>query len=166
MSFSLSPQDIQFIESGVSLGAASRDRRYVPSVARVLACRVEPDAKSLRILLSRQQAAQLIQDALSSDQLALVLSDPPTHKTWQIKGHSVSELPCSPQDSSCIAGHIDAFAGVIEALDFPRPFTKALYAHVPEDVVCLRFVIAELFDQSPGPRAGMLLSGQQGAVSA
>ena len=43
MTLALPPDLIAFLESGVSLSAASRNRRLLPSVSRVLACKVEAE---------------------------------------------------------------------------------------------------------------------------
>lgn len=158
MPLKLLPEQIRFIESGASLSAASRDRRYLPSVARVLACKAAADGHTLRICLAKSQASQLVQDALDSDQLALVISDPPTHRTWQIKGDTVSVLAITAEDSQHIETHIDAFANLLTPLNYSRAFCLALYEHQAEDLVCLKFHARELFEQTPGPNAGKLLA--------
>jgi len=159
MALILSAELIRFIESGVSLGAASRDKRLLPSLVRVLACRVDRAQGSLRLLLARSQSEQLLRDSLDCDQIALVLSDPLTHRTWQIKGDKVRECVVLSDDLQSIQQHIADFSAVIGALGFAPAFTAALYEHRPDDVVAIRFSPRELFDQTPGPRAGEKVAG-------
>jgi len=159
MALTLSTELIRFIESGVSLGAASRDRRCVPSLSRVLACRVDRAQGNLRLWLARSQSEQLLRDAFDCNQIALVLSDPRTHRTWQIKGDSVQQCQVASDDLIWIQQHIEDFSAVIGPLGFSPAFATALYDHHPDDLAAIRFTPRELFDQTPGPRAGEKVAG-------
>ena len=154
MVLSLPDELVQFLESGVSLSVASRNRRLLPSLARVLACRVDRDAGTLCLWLVRSHAAQLLRDCLDCDRLALVASDPPTHRAWQIKGDGVRECPVTPVGVDLVNRHGTDFADVISRLGFSPSFTRAFYQHRPEELVAISFIPRELFEQTPGPRAG------------
>lgn len=159
MALTLADELIRFMESGVSLCAASRDRRLLPSLARVLACRVEREQGTVRLWLARSQSQQLLRDCLECDRIALVLSDPPTHRTWQLKGDSVQACVVAAEELQCIRQHVADFAVTIGPLGFSRAFTTALLEHQPDEVVAIRFTPRELFDQTPGPRAGEKVAG-------
>lgn len=154
MTLVLSPELVAFLESGVSLSAASRNRRLLPSVSRVLACRVLADSGRIQLWLARSHSEQLLRDCLDCDRIALVASDPPTHRTWQIKGDEVTECVVAEDDAQRVRQHVREFASVITTLEFAPTFGHALYQHKVDELVSLSFVPRELFEQTPGPRAG------------
>ncbi len=160
MALTLADELIRFMESGISLCAASRDKRLLPSLARVLACRVECQQGRVRLLLAKSQCEQLLRDCLASDRIALVLSDPPTHRTWQLKGDGVQVGEPEPGDEDCIRQHLADFAITIGSLGYSQGFTRALFEHAPDEVVALGFTPRQLFDQTPGPRAGEKIAGE------
>lgn len=97
-------------------------------------------------------------DSLDCGSIALVMCDPLSHKTWQVKGDSITRVPLETEDFDLIARHIEAFAKIIAPLGFPPVYTQALYQFEPEDVVALRFVARALYDQTPGPNAGQVIA--------
>jgi hypothetical protein len=150
---------IRFFESGVSITAGSRDARCVPSMARVLGCRVNADAGTLRLLLAASQCAQLLLDCKTSDQLAVVFSQPSTHRTLQVKGDGVAEVPVEPGDGSIIEEHIRGFGEELAPMGFNHGFSRAFFQWREDDVIALQFTARELYDQTPGPDAGRKLAG-------
>jgi len=160
MALTLADELIRFMESGISLCAASRDKRLLPSLARVLACRVGRQQGRVRLLLASSQSEQLLRDCLATDRIALVMSDPPTHRTWQLKGDGVQILAVTQGDRQCIERHGAEFALTIGTLGFSPAFASALFAHPAGEVVALGFTPQQLFDQTPGPRAGEKIAGQ------
>jgi len=160
MALILADELIRFMESGISLCAASRDKRLLPSLARVLACRVERQQGRVRLLLASSQSEQLLRDCLATDRIALVLSDPPTHRTWQLKGDGVQIHEVTQGDQQCIERHGAEFALTIGPLGFSPAFASALFAHPAGEVVAIGFTPQQLFDQTPGPRAGEKIAGE------
>lgn len=154
MTLVLSPELSAFLESGVSLSAASRNRRLLPSVSRVLACKVEAESGRIQLWLARSHSEQLLRDCLDCDRIALVASDPPTHRTWQIKGDNITQCELAETDAQRVRQHVHEFAKVITTLEFAPSFGYALYQHQPDELVSISFVPRELFEQTPGPRAG------------
>lgn len=154
MTLALSPELVAFLESGVSLSAASRNRRLLPSVSRVLACRVLADSGRIQLWLARSQSEQLLRDCIDCDRIALVASDPPTHRTWQIKGDEIAACTLAEGDAQLVRQHVHEFARVITTLEFSPAFGHALYQHHADELVSISFLPRELFEQTPGPRAG------------
>lgn len=159
MALTLDDDVIRFVESGVSITAGSRDARCVPSMARVLGCRVAGDGCTVQFWLVASQSAQLRLDCKASDRLVAVFSQPSTHRTLQIKGDNVSEVAVQPDDHALIEKHISGFGAEVAPMGFGRTFTQAFFHHETKDVIALRFTARELFDQTPGPDAGRKLAG-------
>jgi len=149
-----------FLQGGVSISAASsgaRSDQTFPSLCRVLACEVAPDRRRLTVLVSRTQAAQLLQDVGESGRLAVVFSQPSTHRTLQIKGENAWVGPVSPQQLDAVRRHRDAFVSEVVPLGFPDPLVRLLLTCDDDDIVAISIVPVAVFDQSPGPRAGSML---------
>jgi hypothetical protein len=159
MALMLADDVIRFVESGVSITAGSRDARCVPSMARVLGCRVAADGCTLQFWMVASQSAQLRLDFKTSDRLVAVFSQPTTHRTLQIKGDNVAETAVTLADHDIIKEHICGFNAEVAPLGFGRVFTQAFFQHAADDVIAVRFTARELFDQTPGPDAGRKLAG-------
>lgn len=149
---------IQFLESGVSITAGSRDARCVPSMARVLACRVDDDGSTVRLWLARNQSEQLRLDCRNNDCIAVVFSQPTTHRTLQVKGNNVAEAPAKTPAATLVDEHRMTFGNELEQVGHNRCFTDALTA-VTGELVMVQFTVLELYDQTPGPDAGRKLAG-------
>lgn len=159
MALKLAEEVIRFVESGVSITAGSRDARCVPSMARVLGCRVADDGCTVQFWMVASQSAQLLLDCRNSNRIAGVFSQPTTHRTLQIKGDDILEVAVEADAQATIAEHIRGFDAEVAPLGFGRAFTQAFFQHQRGDVVAVRFTARELFDQTPGPDAGRKLAG-------
>ena len=150
----LSRENLAFIQQGVSINVASRDVRMVPSLARAMGCRLSDDGSALRVSLARPHARELIRDVERSSALAVVFSQPSTHKSLQIKGSDARI--CSPEEADWTR-HSDnsaAFAAEIGQLGFSLAFSQCLFAAEPGDLVIIEFTPSQVFEQTPGPHAG------------
>ncbi|MDX1366174.1 hypothetical protein [Pseudomonas sp.] len=154
---SLSEEQVRFIESGVSISAASRDVRRVPSVSKVVGCRVAADRRQVTVLVDATQAGQLLQDVESSKALAVVFCLPSSHRTLQLKGCDAHQVSLAPGDTELAACHRDAFAGDLLPLGYALPFARATHEFQPEQLRALCFTLSDLFEQTPGPNAGSRL---------
>jgi hypothetical protein len=154
----LTDDQARFLQGRVSIIAASRDVRRVPSVARAGACRVAADRRSITLLLPTLQCRQLLADIATTRALAVVFTEPSTHRTQQFKGSDAHETPVLPGDLELVAAHIQAFADAIMPLGYSRELALSVH-DVPEGrLTAVTFGIDAIFDQTPGPRAGAKVS--------
>ncbi|NQD91335.1 hypothetical protein HP532_01550 [Pseudomonas sp. CrR25] len=156
-SMSLSDEQVQFIESGVSISAASRDVRRVPSVSKVVGCRVATDRSEVTVLVDATQSAQLLEDVAASGALAVVFCLPSSHRTLQLKGRDARTVPLAPGDAELAARHCEAFAEELLPLGYALHFARATHGFRAEALRALRFTLNDLFEQTPGPNAGVRL---------
>ena len=83
-----------FMQGGVSISAASCGARPFPSVCRALACSVSEDRRLLTVVVARSCAQELLDDVGHSGRIAVVFSQPSTHRTIQVKGdHARPGMP-------------------------------------------------------------------------
>jgi hypothetical protein len=113
------------------------------------------------VYLSRSSSRQLIQDIASTGQLAVVFSEPSTHRTVQLKSSRAEIRSAVADDAPVLAAYLKSMEHEIQQVGFAPPLTRAMLAHQLEDVVAVRFTPEQAFDQTPGPRAGAALGSSR-----
>jgi hypothetical protein len=147
-----------FVQTGVSINAASRGAGSVPAVARANGCRVAADRRTVDVLVPESKSAALLEAVRDSGTIAVVFSEPPTHRTYQLKGTDATVAPATDADRAAAGRWVDAFAAVLAPLGYPEAVFRALLWADPADLVVVRFTPTAAFDQTPGPRAGAPLA--------
>lgn len=144
----------RFVQGPVSILAASRDRRRVPSVSRAIALRVAADRSHVTLLLATGQCRQLLADIATTRAIAMVCTQPSTHRTLQIKGSDAHVTPLGDDDYALAAQHNAAFAEEIVPLHHPLELALTVHDVNGDTLTAVTFSIDALFEQTPGPRAG------------
>ncbi|MCC6609449.1 MAG: hypothetical protein IT515_07215 [Burkholderiales bacterium] len=143
-----------FIQGGVSVIVASRDAHNTPTLVRALACRVSPDRRRVTVFLSASQAAALVAALRAIGAIAVVFSQPSTHRTIQLKGRDAAFTPLAPDDRERMTEQIALLVAELTALGHPEGMVRAFLDFAPDDVVAVAFTPAEAYAQTPGPGAG------------
>lgn len=153
----LSAAHAAFVAGDHSIVAASRSADRTPSLARSLGCRVSADRRSVLLLFHPRQAAELLADVAGCGRIAVVFSEPTTHKTLQLKG-SDARLVTPPADAAALAErHVGGFAGVVGGLGFRADLVRTVLAGEPAPLAAVEFSPDAAFEQTPGPQAGARL---------
>jgi hypothetical protein len=153
----LDEDNAAFIQTGVSILAASRDDALVPSIARASGCRVSADRRTVSILMGHSQATQLVADVGASGRIAVVFSRPSTHRTLQLKADDARVRQATQEESMLVEGYIDAFAREIALLGHAHRQARVLLEVRSDDLLAIDLTPNAAFEQTPGPRAGSLL---------
>jgi hypothetical protein len=143
-----------FVTGGVSIIAASTDAANVPSVERAIGCKVSADRRRVTIFVAASSARALVADIRRAGRVAVVFSDPPTHRALQLKGTDAEVVRVQPADHRVVAAYRAAFAAAIGSIGHPPELARAALACPPDEVVAIAFTPAAAFVQTPGPRAG------------
>jgi hypothetical protein len=141
----------------VSVSIASRDGHCVPSVGRAVGYRIDADQRRLAVFVIARQAERLLADIRRSGAVAVVFTEPSTHRTVQVKGSDARVTPLLDGDWHEVSAHADALVAEICPLGHPEPLIRALAECTPQQVVAVRFIPTSAFGQTPGPRAGAVL---------
>ena len=157
MAAQLPPDLVAMMARGVSVIVASRDAGLRPSLMRAVGSRVEAGGCDITVYLARPQSRQLLQDIAATGQIAVVFSEPSTHRSVQLKASHVEMRSADAGDAPVLASYLRAMEHEVQQVGFPPPLTRAMLAHRIEDVVALRFTPEQAFEQTPGPRAGTAL---------
>lgn len=153
----LSPEHIAMVDRGVSVIVASRDAALRPSIMRGVGSAISADGTQVTVFLRRSQSLQLMQDIEAGGGLAVVFSEPPTHRTLQLKARQASLRPASPTDQPQLARYLASMQCELAQVGYGPEFAAAMLSAPLEDVVAVQFTPESAFDQTPGPRAGIPL---------
>jgi len=147
------------IDRGVSVIVGSRDAQLRPSVMRAVGSRVGPADGEITVYLSRPQSRRVLQDIAANGHLAVVFSEPSTHRSVQLKAGAASLRSAGADDQPRLASYLASMEREIQLVGFAPELTRAMLACRLEDVVAVSFRPELAFDQTPGPRAGAALGG-------
>lgn len=153
----LSPEHIAMVDRGVSVIVASRDAALRPSIMRGVGSAISADGTQVTVFLRRSQSRQLMQHIEAGGGLAVVFSEPPTHRTLQLKARQASLRPASPTDQPQLARYLASMQCELAQVGYGPEFAAAMLSAPLEDVVAVQFTPESAFDQTPGPRAGIPL---------
>lgn len=155
----LDAESAAFIVAGVSINASSARPGALPNLARATGCRVAPDRRSARIFLAATPGAALLDDVRGNGLIAVVFSQPSTHRTIQLKASNARVVPLETGDDEIVRRYIDSFLADLIPLGYPGNVIRTLLACDPDDLVAVEFSPSSAFLQTPGPNAGQVLRG-------
>ena len=147
-----------FIQSGVGMGIAASTRDAKPAHVRAIGCRVSPDRSELTIFVSLTQAAPMLECIAENDHVAVVFTNPATHRTVQVKGGNARCVPLAPGDLEIVEAYRTAFSQALLPLGFAEMPIRTLLSCAASDIVGIRFTAEEAYSQTPGPKAGERLA--------
>lgn len=149
---------LEFLQHRLMVSAASRSADLVPSVARGVGFQLGRNGE-LAVFVCRTYSAQLIADVRATGLVAVVFSEPHTHRTLQVKGTDARVGPLQQRELAVLPLYADAVVEELGSIGFAEPWVRALVGADPATLVALRFTPDSAFAQTPGPRAGAPLAG-------
>ena len=153
-SVSLDPGDAAFIQGGVSIIAAGRDGMNETTVSRAMGCRVSADRRHVTVFLSAARSGALLSDIRANGIIAVVFSQPTSHRTIQLKGTDAAVVSLQDDDPHIWAAYREQFAAEVRPLGFSDAFVRVTFKAPSGDVVAVTFTPSAAFLQTPGPKAG------------
>ena len=149
----LHPDILAFLRLGLSIHVGACDAAGLPQLTRALALRV-PDGRRIALLLPRLPAAPLLDAVRHSAQVAMVVCQPTTHRTLQIKGGEARVVPAAAADWPQLAANHQAFTREIEPFGFDAAFANAWFGAPADSLLSVEFTPSGAWNQTPGPGAG------------
>lgn len=147
-----------FLEGGVSIVVSSSGGAEGPAIGRALGCVVSPDRCRVTVFLSASANAALVAAAAGTGVVAVVFTEPSSHRSVQLKGADARIAPPDGDVGPVLSRHVEAFRRDLERIGFDEAFTRTLMAYDVADLVALSFTPSGSFDQTPGARAGSPLT--------
>jgi hypothetical protein len=143
-----------FIQGGVSVVVATRDAELVPHVVRGRGCRVSRDRRRVTVLVETARAGTLLEDIAANGQVAVVFSQPSTHRTIQLKGTDARLVRATPADHTVSARHLGFWVDELVRIGHRREFARVVRGEADRGLAAIAFTPTSAFQQTPGPGAG------------
>lgn len=159
MSILEDPALARFVSGQMSMHVAACDAQGFPTLVRGVGYRVDPAQPArLRVLMPQPQAEPVLRALAANGRIAVVLSEPASHRTVQLKGSDARIEAAEPADVALLAPYVEAMVAHLRPFDTPEPFMRALLACSAGELAVASFSPAEVFGQTPGPQAGARLA--------
>ena len=149
----LDEEHAAFIQGGVSVVVATRDPDSVPDVVRGCGCRVSRDRRRVTVLVEPARAGSVLDNVAASGLVAVVFSQPSTHRTIQLKGTDARVVRVTQADRTVAARHLEAWVQELTSMGYRPEFARAVRG-AAEGMAAIAFTPATAFQQTPGPGAG------------
>lgn len=145
------------VEGLVAVHVATRDAALVPDEVMAAAALLEPDGRSLTVYLPDATSATAFANLRDNGEIAVVLSQPLTHRTLQLKGRVEAIRPAREEEREAVERFAAAFDAEVAAIGLPP---AALRRRNCWPCTAATFAVREAYEQTPGPRAGEPLDGE------
>ena len=146
------------VQPGISMTVASTGAGKLPQLGRALGCRVAPGGARVTVILPGDQLPALVAALRASRAIAVVFSQPSTHRTIQLKGQDAVLEPLAPEDDALCATWAEGFVAALAPYGIDEPLVRAFLWCEPAARVAVSFTPCAAFQQTPGPRAGAPLA--------
>ena len=151
----IKPELAAFLQEGVGIHLGTRDGDLRPNGARALAVRVDQDGAHLNVYLSSVAAGRVLGDLESNGQAAVDFGRPTDDRACQVKGLFVRSWTATDGERPLIDVQWRGFGDKLEGIGIPR----AAYGNwTTWPAVAIRLKVTALFEQTPGPQAGVPLA--------
>jgi hypothetical protein len=140
-----------FLESGLAVMVATRSADLLPTSLRGWGPRISEDGAGVTVFIDRPAAAEMVANLRDNGRISMCVTDVLSLRSVQLKGRCVEIGDPRAEDLSHIDDHRKAFTENCGAIGFPAPVIRNLWS---TQVVKLRFLVEDIFDQTPGPKAG------------
>jgi len=141
----------QWLEGGVSLIVGTVDADNVPTCCRGFALVTKDNFETITVYVPAATAQETIANVATTRRVAVSCTKPVSHSSIQIKGVTRGVRLAPPEDEAFVTQRHHDFADVLNLLGLPRKVTHRM-AHWPAFAIDL--TVEQVFDQTPGPRAG------------
>lgn len=147
------------LEGLAAIHVATRDAALVADEVMASAAVLSEDGGTLTVYLPDATSATSLANLRGNGAIAVVLSEPLTHRTVQLKGSADGIRPAREEEREAVLRHAASFDAQVEAIGLP-PAVVRRRAKWPCHAVT--FAIAGAWEQTPGPHAGEPLAPEDG----
>jgi hypothetical protein len=144
-----------WIIGGVSLIVGTVDAEGVPTCCRAFALTTRDNFETVTVYVPAATGQETMANVATTRRVAISCTKPVSHSSIQIKGVTRGVKLAPPEDEAFVTQRLHEFADVLDLLGLPRKVTHRI-AHWPAFAIDVS--IEQLFDQTPGPRAGTPLA--------
>jgi hypothetical protein len=141
--------------SGVSVTVATRDDRLRPEVVRAWGPAVTAGGSLLTLCVPAPAGSRTRLNLAANGEVAVLFVSAVDYRALQVKGRTVSVCEPTPEQLGLIEEHVLAFAGNTRRLGVELSQIRNFVQPVAHLAVTVS--VREVYEQTPGPDAGMPL---------
>jgi hypothetical protein len=134
-----------------SVIVAACDTRLTPETVRAWGTRLLDDRHTIEVLVGREPARRLVDNLRARSAMAMAIANLTTYQAIQLKGRCTDIGEADESDRRRVQVHGEAFVAGLQLVGIGERAARGILV---SDVVRLRFVPEQLFNQTPGPGAG------------
>jgi hypothetical protein len=146
---------VAFIHGGVAVGVATRNGDLRPAYTRGWGPAVSADGRWLTLCVIAARGSPSRENIEGNGAIAVVFNPPTVGQALQLKGVVAEAREPVAEDLKRAERHLEAFAAEAEQVGAPPGNAQRLF--VQRDFLAVTLSIEEVFDQTPGQRAGVRL---------
>ena len=144
-----------FLEEGIAIQLGTRNDRLEPNGVRVVAVAVDADGRHLVAYVPDAAVGQVLPDLESNGQAALVFARPPDERACQVKGTFRSARPATEAERQAVEGQWQRWLDRLASIGVAR---ATFEPWITWPCTAIRLRVNAIFDQTPGPNAGVPLA--------
>jgi hypothetical protein len=145
---------LKSLEPGVSVIVGSVDAMGNPSCCRAVGLRSDDGLATATVFVPMATSKETIANVASTRRLAVVTTHPITHCATQLKGIVEHTRVAREDERPFIEAHLGGFSGVLKTIGYPLRVTRSV---VRWPAYALELRVEEIYEQTPGPKAGSRL---------
>lgn len=140
--------------TGTSIFVGTIAADGTPMCCRAIALHSDDNLATATVYVPIATSRDTLTNLATTHRLAVVITKPIEHMSVQLKGTSRTARLAREDEESFVRARLDNLADVLDRIGVPRHATRS-FAHWPAFAIEMR--IDQLFEQTPGPRAGARL---------
>lgn len=141
--------------TSMTVATVGSDRR--PVSCRAVGLDIDGARHRITVFLPVSTAGSSLANLVANRKLALVCSNPGNHDTVQMKGQVLEARVADAAERSIVDAWHATFVEDLAVVGMPRAVTRAMRTWPAFGVVV---DVTEIYEQTPGPRAGTRVSGR------
>ena len=139
------------LESVGTILVGTRDATLTPEITRGWGPTIMPDGHTIDLCVSLSAGAKTLENLGESDEIAVTFHHTVSYQTVQLKGRFLESAEPTPEDGKAVERQENILFEQSKAYGIPRSIGSRICSR---DLVRIRFVVQQAFEQTPGPRAG------------
>jgi hypothetical protein len=142
------------VENVGTILVGTRDATLTPEITRGWGPTILPDGHTIDLCISLSAGAKTLDNLRDHEEVALTFHHTVSYKTVQLKGRFLESGELTPQDWEAVERQKNILTEQSKAYGIPPSIGLRVFAF---DLVKLRVVVQQAFEQTPGPAAGCTL---------
>ena len=156
------PSEIaEFLDAGPIMHLASRNAELVPDEMHAAGARVDAELNLLDIYVAEALATSTIANLRDNGEVALTATRVTDNRSVQLKGTLVSDRPGEDHDRVVLSAMQERGHRELALIGIPRSISARI---VDWPCIVLSVRVREIYEQTPGPRAGQPLEEGTGRL--